>query len=58
MLDTGALIYQWNGKYSSRKEKAAALEMSTKIKAERTGGQSAGNPHNNLRPQSEATIVT
>ena len=37
LLDTGALIYQWNGKESSRKEKAAALEMSTKIKAERTG---------------------
>ena len=28
---------QWNGKQSSRKEKAAALEMSSKIKGERGG---------------------
>jgi hypothetical protein len=37
LLDTGEVIYQWNGAQSSRKEKAAALEMSTKIKSERRG---------------------
>lgn len=35
LLDTGKVLFQWNGKDSSRKEKAAALEMSTKIKNER-----------------------
>jgi hypothetical protein len=40
ILDLGRTIFQWNGGGASRKEKATALELSSKLRGERGGGSS------------------
>ena len=40
ILDTGKVLYQWNGKHASRMEKAKALDVTLAIRSEEHGGKS------------------
>ena len=40
ILDTGKVLYQWNGKDASRQEKAKALDVTLAIKDDEHGGKS------------------